>query len=683
MIRIATDVGGTFTDLVAFDEETKKLTATKVSTSVDIIRGLIETIEKSRLAPASVDFFLHGSTIAINTVIERTGAKVGLLTTQGFEDLIEIGRGNIANSFDLLFSTPEPLVPRIFRIGVVERALYTGDIRQDLDLPDAKKKISGLLAQGVEAIAVCLLHSYANPAHELALEKLIHELDPSCFVSVSSRLLRQYREYERTSTAVLNAYVGPRVKVYLGSLESHLLRSGFHGTGLIMQSNGGTMSLDVAKDQPCWTMESGPVGGTIGASVLAGSLRFENAIAFDMGGTTAKVSTIQRGEVTLTDGYYIGGYEKGFPLQLPVVDILEVGSGGGSIAYTDETGALKVGPLSAGAVPGPACYKQGNTRPTVTDADLVLGRLNPNYFLGGEIHLGLKEAEQAIESAVARALHLDLTQAAHGIVKLADTNMANAVGVMTVERGYDPREFVLVAYGGAGPCHAVSVAAELGIRKVVVPRLPGNFSAFGMLFADVKHEYVLSYVTLLSEVESTALESLFGNLEGQALDSIKKEGFREKNVLIKRALEMRYAGQEFTLVIPVLDRPLHDKSRAAIKDQFDAVYDIRYGHSFPETAGEIVSIRLEIYGLLPKPDLDCMTLDGGKGEEMFVAERNVYFDGYGFTRCKIYRRSNLTERDKIPGPAIIEEPASTTVIHPGDILTVDMMGNLIIDLKVS
>lgn len=681
MIRMATDVGGTFTDLVAFDEQTKRLTATKASTSLDVIAGLIETIAKSRIPLASVDFFLHGSTIAINTVIERKGAKTALLTTQGFEDIIEIGRGNIPNSFDLLFSTPAPLIPAGLRIGIVERTLYTGAVLRPLDVTDARAKVRRLLEHGVQAIAVCLLHSYANPEHETLLEKIIRELDSNCFVSISSRILRQYREYERSSTAILNGYIGPKVSLYLDNLKSHLSHSGFHGHALIMQSNGGSMPIDVAGDQPCRTMESGPVGGTIGASHLARSLGFDNAIAFDMGGTTAKVSTIQKGEVTLTDGYTIGEYGHGFPLQLPVVDILEVGSGGGSIAGVDETGALKVGPQSAGAIPGPACYRQGNIRPTVTDADLVLGRLNPNYFLGGEIQLGLREAQQAIQKSVAETLGLDLVQAAHGIIKLADTNMAHAVGVMTVERGYDPREFVIVAYGGAGPCHAASVAKELGIKRIVIPCLPGNFSAFGMLFADVKHEYVLSYVRSLNHVDARELEAAYSRMEGQGLGAIQREGFGLNDILLKRQVEMRYEGQEFTLVVPFADKPIDDHAKINIKNHFDAAYDIRYGHSFPTSGGEIVSLRLEIYGLLEKPEMTAMILEDRQTKEGPIAEREVYFEGLGFTRCKIFRRMNLTEESKIVGPAIIEEPASTTVVHPGDVLTVDKTGNLIISLK--
>ncbi len=682
MIRIATDVGGTFTDLVAFDEETNRLFATKVSTSTEIIDALARCVEKTALPLSAVNFFLHGSTVAINTVIERKGAKTGLVTTEGFEDILEIGRGNIPNSFDLLFATPEPLVPRGLRIGINERLDYTGAIRRELDPAQARERIRALLEEGVEAIAVCFLHSYANPGHELSLERLIKEVAPNCFVSVSSRILRQYREFERTSTTVLNAYVGPKVSSYLNDLNAHLDRSGFHGNTLIMQSNGGTIPVDIAKQQPCRTMESGPVGGTIGAAQLTRSLNFANAIAFDMGGTTAKVSTIQNGEISLTDGYFIGGYEKGFPLQLPVVDIYEVGSGGGSIAYVDVTGALKVGPVSAGGVPGPACYRLGNTRPTVTDADLILGRLNPNYFLGGEILLGLKEAEAAVRAHVGEPLGLDLVEAAQGIIRIADTNMAQAVEVMTVERGYDPRDFVLVAYGGAGPCHAVSVARELGIKKVVIPRLPGQFSAFGMLLADLKREYVLSHVKLLPEMNPETLEKMFASLEQEGRAEFRGEGFAEQNLLVKRGAEMRYAGQEFTLVVSPVGAPVTPMALNELKKRFDQYYQFRYGHAFPETQAELVSLRVEVYGLLPKPSLDRMSLVEPTDREASVGAREVYFVGSGFTSCKIYRRAFLNAGEEISGPAIVEEPASTTVVHPGDRACSDGSGNLIIDVNV-
>ena len=682
MIRIATDVGGTFTDLVAFDEETNRLYATKVSTSLEIIEGLACCVEKTGLPLKAVNFFLHGSTVAINTVIERKGAKTALVTTKGFEDIIEIGRGNIPNSFDLLFTTPEALVPRGLRVGINERLDYTGAIRKELDLAEAQERIGALLKQGVEAVAVCFLHSYANPLHELSVERVIKETDPACFVSVSSRILRQYREFERTSTTVLNAYVGPKVSSYLNDLKAHLEHSGFHGNSLIMQSNGGTIPIEVAKQQPCRTMESGPVGGTIGAAHLTRSLSFGNAIAFDMGGTTAKVSTIQNGEISLSDGYFIGGYEKGFPLQLPVVDIYEVGSGGGSIAYVDETGALRVGPVSAGGVPGPACYRLGNTRPTVTDADLILGRLNANYFLGGEILLGLKEAEAAIQTHVGVPLGLDLVEAAHGVTRIADTNMAQAVEVMTVERGYDPRDFVLVAYGGAGPCHAVSVARELGIKKVVIPRLPGQFSAFGMLLTDLKREYVLSHVKILPEINPETLEAMYKSLEQEGRAEFRHEGFSEKELMVKRAAEMRYAGQEFSLVVSPVDMPVTANALTELKRRFDQVYQFRYGHAFPETEAELVSLRLEVYGLLTKPDIDRMSLVENADRDASVGERAVYFVGSGFTSCAIYRRAFLNPGERISGPAIIEEPASTTVIHPGDIAFADASGNLIIDINV-
>jgi N-methylhydantoinase A len=681
MLRISTDIGGTFTDLIAFDEETKGLVALKVSTSPEILPGLIACLEKLNTPLEMAGFFLHGSTIAINTVIERKGARVALLATKGFEDVLEIGRGNIPNSFDLVFSSPVPLIPRSLRMGIRERTLYNGKIQTPLNVEEARRKIQSVLENRVEAIAICLLHSYANSAHELALEKIINDLDSSCFVSVSSRILGQYREYERTSTAVLNAYVGPKVDSYLRGLQVYLQKSLFRGNSLIMQSNGGTMALEVARLQPCRTMESGPVSGTIGAAHLGQTLGFTDVISFDMGGTTAKVSTIQNGEVTLTDAYYIGGYEMGYPLQLPVVDILEVGSGGGSIANVSETGALKVGPISAGATPGPACYRKGNTRPTVTDANLVLGRLNPDYFLGGEIILGVKEAMDAIDNEVARPLGMDKIEAASGIVKLADNNMANAVRVMTVERGYDPRDSVLVAYGGAGPCHAVSVADELEIKKVVIPKLPAHFSAYGMLLADVKHEFVQSYVKPLAEIDVEEVASIYANLEKQGWAVVKEEKFAETDVKLKRMVEMRYLGQEFTLTVPVVDSLMSADRRADLKNRFDQIYKVRYAHSFPEAEAELVSIRLEIYGVLPKPDLRLMWLSQNESQSHRIEEREVYFNSIGFHRCKIYKRTALRPGERVEGPAIVEELASTTVLHPGNVMTVDELGNMIIDLE--
>jgi len=582
-----------------------------------------------------------------------------------------------------MFATPEPLVPRYLRLEVDERTLSTGQLLKPLDKGQAQAAIAELLHREVEAVAVCLLHSYANPAHELALKQMIQQSDGGIFVSASSDIIRQYREFERASTVVLNAYVGPRVGTYLDKLQGYLASQRFRGTAMIMQSNGGTMTIDSAKMQPVRMMESGPVGGTLAAAYVGKKLGYENAVAFDMGGTTAKVSIVKRGEIEVADGYSIGGYEMGYPLQLPVVDILEVGAGGGSIAHLDETQALKVGPVSAGALPGPACYGQGGDRPTVTDADLILGRLNPDYFLGGEIPLDVDRAKTAVEHHVGRPLNLDLTRAAFGIIKVADTNMAHAVRAMTVQRGYDPRDFVMVAYGGAGPSHAVSVAREIGINTVVVPPHPGIFSALGMLLADAKDEYVLSHVRAFDEVNPQEIDTLFTEMESQGISVMMKAGFSRDRIVLKRALEMRYLGQEFTLIVDLHERSLTEQAMKELRERFNSVHEVRYGHAFSNVLPEIVSLRLHVYGLFSKPALGRMApakqVVTGSPDTL----RSVYFEDLGFVECKIYRREALTPQILIPGPAVIEEIASTTVVPPQDSFQVDPMGSLVIRLGLS
>lgn len=680
MIRTATDVGGTFTDFAAFDEATGLLTVTKASSTLQIIEGIIHCFEKSGVPVKKVDHFVHGSTVAINIVIERKGAKTGLLTTRGFRDIIELGRGNIPNAFDLMFTTPEPLVPRYLRLEVDERTLNDGRILKPLCPEQAQEAIGRLLKDKAEAIAICLLHSYANPENEMALKEMVERFGEGTFVTASSEIMRQYREYERTSTAVLNAYVGPRVKTYLNLIEVFLSKGGFPGTAVIMQSSGGTMTIETARKQPVRMMESGPVGGTIAASFIGKKVGYENVVAFDMGGTTAKVSVVEQGEISVTDGYFIGGYELGCPLQLPVVDIFEVGAGGGSIAHLDETGALKVGPISAGAVPGPACYGLGGDQPTVTDADLVLGRLNPMYFLGGEIRLDVEGAKEAVKKHVSKPFGLELVRAAFGITKIADTNMAHAVRTMTVQRGYDPREFVMVAYGGAGPAHAVSVARELGIRTVVIPPYPGVFSALGMLLADARDEYVLSHVRAFDRVVPEDVERLFSEMETEGISIMMRTGFTRDRVVLKRALEMRYLGQEFTLIVDLHEGVFSQKTLVELKGRFNDLHEIRYGHAFTNGIPEIVSLRLHVFGLYPKPELRlAIAKENARGMEA-PTSRPVYFEDSGFVDCKIYRRETIASESPIQGPAIIEEISSTTVVYPQDNFRVDTLGNLIIGL---
>ncbi len=680
MIRIATDVGGTFTDFAAYDDVSRQLTISKTSSTEQIIDGVAECFAKAAMTPEQADHFIHGNTVAINTVIERKGAKTALLTTKGFRDILELARGNIRNSFDLMFATPEPLVPRHLRLEIDERLLAGGKVGKPLDREQATEVIRRLGEDGIQAVAICLLHSYANPAHEQALERLVIEQNAALFSTISSDILRQYREYERTSTTVINAYVGPRVGTFFDQLQDYLKDGDFHGKPMILQSNGGTMSIDAAKRQPVRTMESGPVGGTIAAAHIGQVAGYENVVAFDMGGTTAKVSIVKRGHIEIADGYHIGGYEMGYAVQLPVADILEVGAGGGSIAHFDQAGALKVGPVSAGAIPGPACYGLGGDQPTVTDADVVMGRLNPDYFLGGEITLDAAAAAAAIEHNIRQRLALDTLKAAHGIAKVADTNMAHAVRIMTVQKGHDPREFAMVAFGGAGPCHAVSVARELEIGTVVIPPHPGIFSALGMLLADARDEYVLSHVRPLGELVPDELEALFADMERPGAAVMRDAGFADKDMVFSRALEMRYMGQEFTLVVDLPSGRISAEMLADLADQFNQLHEARYGHAFANIQPEIVSLRAHVRGLLPKLNLSLADGTGNPGAAEPVARRQVYFEDHGAIECAIYRRQGLGPEAEIVGPAIIEEVMSTTVVHPGDLCRVDKMGNLVIRL---
>lgn len=679
MMRAATDVGGTFTDFAAFDDARRQLVIAKSSTRQLIVEAIKDCFAKAGVKPAELTYFAHGNTLAINIVIEKKGARTGLLTTAGFRDILEIARGNIRNAFDLMFDTPAPLVPRELRKEVSERIITGGKIQKPLDMVQAQSAIQSLVDENCESIGICLLHSYANPTHEQALKELAERHGAKMFVTASSDLLRQYREFERSSTTVLNAYVGPRCGRFYDDLREFLASSSFQGNAVVMQSSGGTMTIETAKRQPVRTMESGPVGGTIAAAYVGRDAGFDSVVAFDMGGTTAKVSIVRDGRIEIADGYTIGPPDMGYPMQLPVVDILEVGSGGGSIAQLDETGLLKVGPVSAGADPGPACYGCGGDQPTVTDADVVLGRLNPDFFLGGEIKLDVAAAAAAIETSVARPLKLGTTEAASGIVRVTDADMAHAVRIMTVQKGHDPRDFVLVAYGGAGPAHAIAIARELGIRQVVIPPHPGIFSAIGMLLADAREDNVLSYVEALDKIDLAALDAHFSEIESQGIKKMHEAEFEPKDIIASRSVEMRYVGQEFTLIVPLLQPLVTVEALAALGEQFDALHDARYGHAFKGARAEIVSLRSQIFGMPAKPDLTVMT-PAQTTNTGPIGTRSVYFTEAGFVECAVYRRNEMGQNAQIVGPAVVEEVMSCTILHPGDRCRVDGMGNLHIDV---
>ncbi len=634
-MRIAVDIGGTFTDLVALDDQGNLYQSKCLTTPEDLARGTEECLARANLEVPKAEFFVHGSTIAINAVLERKGALTGLITTRGFRDVYEIGRGNRPEGYNLFFKRPVPLVPRDLRLEVDERLYASGEILKPLDEESAAAAIAELRSRKVESVAVCFLHSYANSVHEERLGELLQRDFPETYVSLSHEILREFREYERTSTTVLNAYVGPIVRRYLISLEKLLKDSGFRGTFRIMQSNGGAMAVETAKKVPVTMMESGPVAGVIGAAQVSEALNCRHAISFDMGGTTAKASLIKDFHPEVTSSYYIGGYVSGHPMMLPVVDIVEVGAGGGSIAWIDEAGGLKVGPQSAGAAPGPACYNKGGEEPTVSDANLILGRIDPEYFLGGGIRLARERAVRAVGERICKPLGFSLEEAALGILKIANFNMSLAVRAVSVERGYDPRDCVIVASGGGGPLHALAIARELSVPRVVIPPMPAHFSALGMLLADLK--------------------------------------------LLRRFLDMRYRGQQYTIPVPVTEDLKTVGDFGAIRSRFDTLHQEHYGHSAPTEPVVIVNLRLSALGRSENRfSLSRPLRDSDRGKR---GERSVIFDdGSQPALCPIFLRSGLRAGDKFQGPVVVEEMGSTILVYPGDSAHVDERGHFIIDL---
>ncbi len=679
-MRIAVDIGGTFTDLVAVDDQGDIIQSKSLTTPEELSRGIQDCLTKANIQLSAAEFFIHGSTIAINAVLERKGVKTALITTRGFRDAYEIGRGNRPEGYNLFFKRPAPLVPRELRLEVNERLLASGAILEPLDEHSARAAIAELKSRKVESVAVCLLHSYANPLHEQRLGELLRQEFPQAYVALSHEILRECREYERTSTTVLNGYVGPIATRYLISLERLFKAAGFRGSFLIMQSNGGAMSVETAKKVPVTMMESGPVAGVIGAAALGEAVNCRRMISFDMGGTTAKASLIKDFHPELTSSYYIGGYVSGQPMMLPVVDIVEVGAGGGSIAWIDDAGALKVGPRSAGAAPGPACYGRGGKEPTVTDANLILGRIDAEYFLGGGIRLVQDRAVEAVRDRIGNPLGLGLEEAALGILTIANYNMSLAVRAVSVERGYDPRDCVLVASGGGGPLHAGAIARELSVPRLIIPPMPAHFSALGMLLADLKHDYVQTCLRELPEISPGELAARFAPLEMQAVETLIAEGAQEKKIILRRFLDMRYRGQEYTLPVPLTENLRRLDELASIRSRFNALYQEHYGHSAPEEPVVIVNLRLTALGAAGnRPSLRAPFRENDKGKKGL---RPVTFDGaQGPVSCPIFLRSGLCAGEQLQGPAVVEEIGSTILIYPGDAAFVNEFDHLIIDVS--
>ena len=676
--RLAADIGGTFTDIAVFDEKTGQLTFGKaLSTPAHLVEGISAGVVKAGSDYRSAALFLHGSTIAINTILERTGAKAALVITEGFRDIYEIGRINRPDAYNLFFQKHVPLIERALRFEVNERMLADGEIDKPLDDSEIAALGERLEQLGVEAAAILFLNCYANADHERRAKAILERNHPELFVTASHELSQEYREFERCSTAAANAYVGPKVRRYIGEIDAHMRAAGFSGSFLVVQSTGGLYEAEQAQSQCVRMLESGPAAGVIGTQALCHALKIDNAIAFDMGGTTAKAGVIHHGEALTTGAALIGGYEKALPVQIAMMDIFEVGTGGGSIARVVD-GALRLGPQSAGASPGPACYGLGGTEPTVTDANLVLGRLGAEQFLGGEMTLDVAAAERALTANIGEPLGMSAVEAADGILRIAATAMSYAVKGVTTERGFDAGDFVLFAYGGAGPLHAVEIAREIGMRKVVIPFAPGVFSAFGMLFSDLRYDYVRTWFTPLDDAPFDEIERAYRALEDEGRAAIAGSSVAPQRIVVKRAADMRYVGQEHAVTVDLPLGVFGRGDRKAIKRHFDAMHAQRYGTSAPEERAEIVSLRSTVTGLMRKPPQRKIA----RGQKAAPAaalsgKRQVYFGGR-FRATPTYRRAALLAGNRIKGPALIEEYASTTVLMPGDTLDVDAFGNLVI-----
>ena len=678
-IRLAADIGGTFTDIAVFDDRSGELTFGKVlSTPARLVDGINAGVAKVGSDYRSAGLFLHGSTVAINTILERTGARTALAITKGFRDIYEIGRINRPDAYNLFFRKHKPLVERALRFEVDERTLADGEIERPLDDAEIAALGETLQKLGIEACAILFLNCYARAEHEARAKAILEANHPNMFVSASYELSQEYREFERCSTVVANAYIGPKLRRYVGEIDRHIRGAGFSGSFLVVQSTGGLYEAEQAQSQCVRMLESGPAAGVIGTQALCRALGIDNAIAFDMGGTTAKAGVIHHGEALTTGAALIGGYDEALPVQIAMMDIFEVGTGGGSIARVEE-GGLRVGPQSAGAAPGPACYGLGGIEPTVTDANLVLGRIAADRFLGGEMRLDVAAAERTI-ARVGEPLGLDLTAAANGILRIAATTMSYAVKGVTTERGFDAGDFALVAYGGAGPLHAASVAREIGMRTVIIPGAPGVFSSFGMLFSDLRYDFVRTWLTRVDEAPFERIEKIYRELEAQGRKAIASSSVKPQKILTRRAADMRYVGQEHAVTVELPLNVFARRDRVAIKRLFDRMHEQRYGTCAPSEPAEIVSLRATVTGLMRKPPLAKIKRGPATpAAAAFTGRRSVYFEeAGGFLKAHTYARAALVAGNRIKGPALIEEHASTTVLRPGDACEVDAYGNLVI-----
>ncbi|MEE8284600.1 MAG: hydantoinase/oxoprolinase family protein [Alphaproteobacteria bacterium] len=692
--RVGVDIGGTFTDIVFLGADglihTKKISSSIEDYAQAIADGLDQVFEETGLAAVDVEELRHGTTVASNAILETKGAKTGLITTKGFRDILEIRNLRMPRLYDLTWEKPVPLVERHLRVVVDERVNAEGGIDAPLDPADAERAVDELLAQGVEAISVCLIHSYANPKHELMIKEIIQRKAPGLNFCISFEVLPEIKEYERTSTTTINAYVMPIVATYLASLRRNLDRTGVTAQLLLMQSNGGLTTAEAAAHLPMNIIESGPAGGVIGAQALARAVGLPNIITFDMGGTTAKASLIEGGEVTRSIEYQVGGgimmgsrllTGSGYMLKVPAIDLAEVGAGGGSIVWIDGGGSMQIGPQSAGANPGPLCYDAGGTEPTVTDANVLLGYINPDYLVGGELKLDAEKARSVFEEKIAKPLGLSVEHAAFGAHQIAASNMIRAIKAVSTERGRDPRQYALFAFGGSGPIFGAGMARELRMSRIVVPPSPGLFSSFGLLYADVEHHYSRTFRRLLRGTDLDELNLVWDGMAEDALNQLAADGFPEAGRRVRRTANMHYQGQSFELTVSVPDGPITPDTVAVLEEAFGQEHERTYGHrAGTDEPVELVNVQVVGYGVSKRSQVPDRITSTRADEGQRPSSRQAYFGPeLGWMETPVVRRRDL--ETPLEGPCIVEEYDATVVILPRSRAELDNYGNILIELQ--
>jgi N-methylhydantoinase A len=680
--RVGFDVGGTFTDFVLQSSTGELHTAKRLTTYPDpsaaCLAGLDDLIGRAAVAFGDLTHVVHGTTLGSNIVIERKATGIGLLTTRGFRDVLIIGREKRYHVYDLQIEKPAPLIPRRLIAEVSERTLADGSIRDPLDEDDARRAIRHLVSRGVTTLAICLLHAYVNPAHEKRLAELVAAEAPEVTVTLSHEVSPTFREYERTSTTVVNAYVMSAVRTYLQSLQAALRTRGHRGRLFVMQSAGGVATAAAMERYPVRMIESGPAAGALMAAVYGDLTGDRDLIAFDMGGTTAKLALIEDGRPFTTTSFELHRVQNapgsGLPMNIQAIDLVEIGAGGGSIARA-RLGVVQVGPESASSTPGPACYGRGGVEPTVTDANLVLGYLNARDFAGGVMTLDTAAARRAIEEHLARPLGLSLEQAAWGVHAVVTSNMELATRVVSIERGRDPRALALVAFGGSGPVHGCRLAQALGIPRVILPAAAGVTAAMGLLAADVRFDVARTYVGRLDALDPAAVGAMYDEMAVQAMDVVRQSAV-VSDITVLRSVDARYAGQGYELTVPVPSGVLDDAALGAVRRRFDEVYAARYGYSASDQPVEIVTWKLSAVASTSRISLAKASPDAGR--EARTGDRPAYFpEAGGFVRTPVYDRYALEPGRVLEGPAIVEERESTTVLPPGVSAVVDEYANLV------